>query len=99
MCTTSNCRAAKNRRSCRVPERQHGVQRLRAVAVERQRHPHVHELDAVGREHALVAVGGARGVGQAAGHDRHLVPARREVHGLPVDVLGDAPRAAGSSSP
>ena len=36
-------------------------------------------------------VGGARSVGQAAGHDRHLVTARGEVHGLPVNVLGDAP--------
>ena len=72
------------------PERQHGVQCLRAVAVERQGHAHAHELDAVGRDHALVPVGGARRVGQAAGHDRHLVTAGGEVHGLPVDVLGDA---------
>ena len=73
------------------PAGEHGVQRLRAVAVERQRQAHVHELDAVGREHALVPVGGARGVRHAPGEDRHLVAARGQVHGLPVDVLGDAP--------
>ena len=72
-------------------EREHRVQRLRAVAVERHRQAHVHELDAVGGEHALVAIGGARGMGHAAGQDRHLVAARGEVDGLPVDVLGDAP--------
>ena len=73
------------------PEREHRVQRLRAVAVERQRQAHVHELDAVGGEHALVAVRGARRVGHAAGQDRHLVTARGQVGGLPVDMLRDAP--------
>ena len=91
MCTTSNCRAAKKRRSCPLPERQHGVEGLRAVAVERQRHAHAHELDAVGLDHALVHVRRARSVGQAAGQDRHLVTACSEVRGLPVNVLGDAP--------
>ena len=73
------------------PAGEDGVQRLGAVAVERQREAHVHELDAVGREHALAAVGGARGVRHAPRHDRDLVPARGEVDRLPVDVLGDAP--------
>ena len=67
------------------------VQCLGAVAVERQREAHVHELDAVGREHALAAVGGARGMRHAPRHDRDLVPARGEVDRLAVDVLGDSP--------
>ena len=71
------------------PAGEHGVQRLGAVAVERERQAHVHELDAVGGEHALVAVGGAGRVRHAPGEDGHLVAARGQVHGLPVNVLGD----------
>ena len=72
-------------------EREHCVQRLGAVAVERQRGSHVHELDVVGGDHAIVAVGGARDVGEPPGHDRHLVASSGEVHRLAVDVLRDAP--------
>ena len=73
-------------------ERDHGVQRLRAVAVERHRDAHVHELDAVVRRaRARRRSAVARRVQQAPGQDRHLVPARSEAPGLPVDVLGDAP--------
>ena len=67
------------------------MQRLGAVAVERQGKAHVHEFDAVGREHALAAVGGARRMGHAPRQDRHLVTARGQVDGLPVDVLRDTP--------
>ena len=34
---------------------------------------------------------GARDVGQPPGHDRHVVTASGEVHGLSVDMLRDAP--------
>ena len=92
MCTTSNCRAREESPQLAASRSgKHRVQRLGAVAVERQREAHVHELDAVGREHALAAVGGARRVRHAARHDRHLVPAGGQVDRLPVDVLGDAP--------
>ena len=59
---------------------------------ERQCHPPMCTgADAVGREHALVAVGGFSRVRHPAGQDRHLVPARRQVDCLAVNVLRDAP--------
>ena len=72
-------------------ERENRVQRLGAVAVERQRCSHAYELDVVRGDHPIVPIGRARDVGQPPGHDRHLVAASREVHGLPVDMLRDPP--------
>ena len=70
--------------------RQHGVQRLRAVAEERHGQAHANQLDLVVGKHACVAVGGApRRLRHATGDDRHLMPSAGEVESLPVDVLGD----------
>ena len=69
--------------------RKDGVEGLRAVAVERHGHAHVHHLEGIVRQHARVPVGRRGRPKQPAGQDRDLVATRREAQRLTMHVLGD----------
>ena len=84
--------AAAEEDAQRLPqERRDRVQRLRVVAVHRQREAGADDLERLVALRALVAVDDRRRVQQAAGDDRHLVAAGCELGRLAVHVLGDAP--------